>query len=112
MHHLMEAKDNMSKDIQVDYAQLQEISKEFGERSEQVASLLSMMNDAYQDVKSSWEGGDARQFEQLMESTILVAIKALQDALTITEQTNKTIIKDFENAEDECRQLLANIHVA
>lgn len=94
----------MHERVEIDYEQMQTVEKEFEDRSDQINSLLGIVNGAVNDLRNGgWKGEHADQFYAEMDQRILPALKDLQIALQTSKTVARQVAQTFEQAEEEAK---------
>lgn len=93
----------MAKDtIRVDYYQLEEINRRFGQQAEENGQMIQRLRRVMEDLKNGgWEGEGSQAFFTQMNNEVLPALQRLINGLEDGGQVVGQIAQNFRQAEEE-----------
>ena len=85
----------------VNYDEIQKFAKHFDSESEIIVETQSKLRQQAHELESEWIGKGSEEFFDEFETEILPAMGRLHNALTLTADVLRKIMKIFDEAENE-----------
>jgi len=90
----------MANQIQLKYDELDAIMKKMRIESDDVSLLLSRTRQMVQNIQQEWIGRGSKEFTRDMDQKLLPGLKRLAEALDISQETLRKIIRVIKEADE------------
>lgn len=92
-------------EVRGDYEKLEQVSRQFGEKSQSTEEMLNKVRQAMESLRGGFQGLAADAFFQEMESELLPASDRLKNVLNEASNVTKQISETLSQAEQEAAGL-------
>lgn len=95
----------MVNKIQLKYDELNDIMKKMRSESDDVALMLSRTRQMVQNIQQEWIGRGSKEFTRDMDQKLLPGLKKLAEALNISQDALRKIIRIIQEADQDNAKL-------